>query len=85
MEIYQKEYLRKIEDEYKKLDYFAWRNGSYMVSAIQVALNPKKIKYPEQPYYMQQEEKDEIPQELQAEIQAKKFEEWANTFNKRFQ
>jgi len=85
MEIYQKEYLERIKDEYNKIDYTAWKHGEYIVAAIQTALIPKKAKYPKQPFGMQQEEKEKIPQKLQAEIQARKFEEWASVFNQRFQ
>jgi len=85
MEIYQKEYLERIKDEYKKIDCIAWRHGFYIVPAVQAALSPKKVKYPEQPLSLKYEEKEKIPQELQAEIQARKFEEWANAFNKKFQ
>lgn len=84
MEMYQKEYRESIEEEFEKLDYSAWMYGQYMISAIQVALNPKKVKYPKHPYGIQQE-KTQLPKELQSEIQARKFEEWASVFNKKFE
>lgn len=85
MDMYQNEYLKSIETEYEKIDYIAWIHGEYMISAIQAALIPKKVKYPDEPYSIQQKNKNQIPQELQAEIQSRKFEEWANVFNKKFQ
>lgn len=85
MEIYQKEYIKGIESEYDKMNYSGWIHGQYMVSAIQTALSPKKCKYPNKPYCSKQEEENQIPQELKAEIQARKFEEWASIYNKKFQ
>lgn len=80
MEIYQKEYLDGVKSRYEFADFQAWKIGQYMISAIQKALEPKKAKYPEQPYSM--ERSDEV--QASPEIQARKFEDWANAFNKKF-
>lgn len=80
MEIYQKEYLDGVKSKYDFADYQAWRIGTYMINSIQTALEPKKAKYPEQPYSMTKS--DEV--QAHPEIQARKFEDWANAFNKKF-
>lgn len=75
----QKEYLKSIEADYEKINYSAWLHGKYIISSIQMALNPKKAKYPENPFG-KEEETQQYP-----EIQARKFEDWASVFNKKFQ
>ena len=79
MEIYQKEYLDGVKSRYEFADFQAWKIGQYMIPAIQKALEPKKAKYPERPYSL---ENDEV--QMSPEIQARKFEDWANAFNKKF-
>jgi hypothetical protein len=81
MEIKQKEYLKSIEADYEKINYTAWTNGQYIISAIQKALDPKKAKYPDKPFGKE----DENTVQQNPEIQARKFEDWANVFNKKFQ
>jgi len=80
MEIYQKEYLAGIKSKYEFADFQAWKIGQYMVPAIQKALEPKKAKYPERPYSVEKSDEVQVP----PEIQARKFEDWANIFNKKF-
>jgi hypothetical protein len=80
MEIKQKEYLKAIEADYEKIDYTAWINGQYIISSIQTALDPKKAKYPDKPFG-----KEENIIQQHPEIQAKKFEDWANVYNKKFE
>jgi hypothetical protein len=50
MEMYQKDYIDKYEARYDEINYSAWLYGSYMIPAIQKALEPKKAKYPGKPY-----------------------------------
>lgn len=80
MEMYQKEYLDGIKSKYEFADFQAWKQGEYMIAAIQMALEPKKAKYPDKPYSMSKS--DEL--QTHPEIQARKFEDWANAFNKKF-
>ncbi len=81
MEIRQKEYVSEIKSKYDFADFQAWKNGEYIISAIQKALDPKKAKYPESPYSI---DKSETAQS-QPGIQARKFEDWANSFNRNFE
>ena len=81
MVIRQKEYLSEVKSRYDFADFQAWKHGEYMISAIQKALEPKKAKYPDSPHSMtKSEEVQTYP-----EIQARKFEDWANVFNKKFE
>lgn len=77
--IRRKEYIELLNDEYEKIEYAAWRHGQYVISAVQKALDPKKAKYPDRPFG-KNEETQQHP-----EIQARKFEDWANAFNKKFE
>lgn len=80
MEIYQKEYLDSVKSKYEFADFQAWKFGDYMISSIQKALEPKKAKYPDKPYSMKKS--NEV--QTHPEIQARRFEDWANTFNRNF-
>lgn len=61
----------------------AWLHGSYVRMAIASAFNPHKAPYPKDPYLSTQKVEGKGVKES-ASIQAKRFEEWANAFNKRF-
>lgn len=80
MDDYQADYNRRTKEKYELADFQAWRIGIYMINAIQTAFDPKKAKYPEQPYSMKKS--DEV--QTHPEIQARRFEDWANTFNRNF-
>ena len=77
---YQSDYIRRIEDDYKRMDFAAWKHGEYMISAIAAALSPKKVKYPKCPHSV--DSNDEAQQNIT--VQARKFEDWANVWNKNF-
>lgn len=47
--IYQDEYNRRMKEQAEWIDYAAWRNGMYIVNAVQTALIPKKVKYASKP------------------------------------
>lgn len=81
MGIRQKEYLSEVKSRYNFADFQAWKQGEYMISAIQKALDPKKAKYPDTPYSMNKSEEVQT----HPEIQARKFEDWANSFNRNFE
>jgi hypothetical protein len=59
MEMYQDNYVKQTKDEYDKINYSAWMHGQYIIPAIQVALDPKKAKYPKKPYNNQSEVDEE--------------------------
>lgn len=81
MESYQKEYIRNIEEDYKRMDFVAWKQGDYNMIAIVAALSPKKVKYPKHPHSI---ENPEEPQQ-NVTVQAQKFDDWANAWNKGFE
>jgi hypothetical protein len=55
MEMYQANHIRRNKDEYDKINYTAWLQGSYIVRAVQTALYGKKAKYPDKPYSKSEE------------------------------
>lgn len=71
--VYQDVYNQKIKEQAELIDFTAWRNGMYIVAAVQAALMPKKVKYPEAP--LSQKVKQE---QLSAE---EEFILWAAEFN----
>lgn len=71
--MYQDAMRDNIEQQQKIMDYQAWLNGSYIVSAIQVALSPRKCKYPNEPY--------STKKKLSGEEQ---FLDWIEVFNAGF-
>lgn len=74
--LYQKDYEDKQKDEYKKIDYEAWKNGFYVMNAISVFFNSRN-KYPKKPV-----EWEEHENEVDAsEIDAMKFGAFAIAFN----
>jgi hypothetical protein len=81
MDDYQHDYIRKTEEDYKRIDFAAWKQGEYTISAIAVALSPKKAKYPKHPHSF--DSNDEPQQNVT--IQARKFEDWANVWNKNYE
>lgn len=76
---FQDAYNQKMQDEADKINYSCWLMGQYMVCAIQKALEPKKSKYPDQPFGMQGNNGDE-----DSDISAIKFGEFADAFNHAF-
>lgn len=70
--------MDRIQKDYEKINYAGWVHGQYIIPAIQVALNPKKSKYPDKPH-SNKEDTQQFP-----EIQSRKFEDWANAWNKKF-
>lgn len=75
MAIYQDEFIKKENEKYKLIDYSSWLSGSYIVNAIQTALNPKKVKYISKP---QSECKKQEPIS-----ESEKFKLWVAAFNKK--
>lgn len=86
MDIYQEAYLQKRKEEFNQIDVMAWLNGKYMVAAISSCFS-KKSKYPELPQYSSKniEKNEGISDELKDEIAAKKFEAFAEKFNKKLE
>lgn len=76
MAIYQKEYIKSKEEEYKFADYRAWLEGAYILRSVQSALSPKKIKYFEKPFGTQEEE---------ALSEEEKFLLWVEAYNQKFE
>lgn len=81
MEIRQKEYVAEIKSKYEFADFQAWKNGEYIISAIAVALSPKKAKYPKHPHSLDGD--NDTQQNIT--VQAQRFEDWANAWNKGFE
>lgn len=54
MEIYQNEYIKKIQTEYERINYTAWLHGIYVRDAVNNVLRGYKAKYPRKPYSNQQ-------------------------------
>lgn len=85
MDIYQEAYLQKKREEFEQIETMAWLNGRYVMSAVGACFS-KNAKYPELPQRNNNSEKNEgITDELRAEIAAKKFEAFAEVFNKKFE
>lgn len=85
MDIYQDVFIKNRKEEFEKIDYTAWLNGRYISEAIGSCFS-KKAKYPTQPYsYKNLEQNENISDDLRAEIAAKKFEAFAEVFNKKFE
>ena len=55
------------------IDFAAWRNGMYIVAAVQAALMPQKVKYPDKPLSKQAQQ-----EQLSGE---EEFVLWAAEFN----
>ncbi len=72
--------MEKHKRHIEELDSMAWLMGQYFISSIQKALDPKKAKYPEHPHGINNTEKTQNPI-----IAAKRFEDFVNVFNKKFQ
>lgn len=73
---FQELYERNLKNEYDMIDYMAWRNGLYVVSAIAEVID-SKYKYPEKPLSI----KKEYENKTEDEISAIKFGEFASMFN----
>ncbi len=71
--IYQEAYCQEAELH----DYSAWLNGYYVMCAIQAAMLPKKVKYPQFPITKQSRE-----EEMSGED---KFKLWIAKYNQRFE
>lgn len=85
MDIYQKAYIQKKKEEFEQIETMAWLNGRYVMSAVGACFS-KNAKYPELPQRNNNSEKTEgISDDLRAEIAAKKFEAFAEVFNKKFE
>lgn len=85
MDIYQEVFINERKDDFNKIDYASWFQGRYFMEAVNSCFN-KKAKYPTQPYsYKNLEQDGNVSNELRAEIAAKKFEAFAEVFNKKFE
>lgn len=72
----------------KKMDYdahMAWLNGNYVRIAIASAFNPQKVPYPKDPAFKPVANTGNDGVKESAEIQALRFREWAEVFNKKFE
>lgn len=76
LEIFQDVYNDRIKEQAELIDYTAWRNGMYVLNAVQAALIPKKVKYPDKPYSRQSR-----PEELSPE---EEFKLWVAAYNQKF-
>lgn len=72
--MYRKDYIEKLEAEYKKIEYTAWINGQYIMCAIGASMD-RKNKYPENPFLEEKTEEDI------SKVNAMKFEAYAIAFN----
>lgn len=85
MDIYQDVFIKNRKEEYDRIDYTSWLQGRYLMQAVGACFS-KKSQYPTQPYsYKNIEQNENISDELRAEIAAKKFEAYAEVFNKKFE
>lgn len=79
LNVYQKEYERKMQNEADMTDYSAWLNGKYIKSAIAVFVN-KQNKYPDKPFH--ELNKTDINQDASPDKQAAiNFGNWAMAYN----
>lgn len=79
LDVYQKEYERRKQDEADMMDYSAWLNGKYIKSAIAVFIN-KQNEYPAKPFH--ELNKTDINQDVSPDKQAAiNFGNWAMAFN----
>lgn len=65
-----------------------WLNGMYMISAIQNAMNPRRAKYPKEPFPLNtsvSEERKELAQEQNERKVTDYFMTFMEQFNKRFE
>lgn len=72
--------MQKQKQRQDELNTLAWLSGQYFISSIQVAFDPKKAKYPKQPFGQQTEEKSQNPV-----VASRRFEDWAAAWNKKFE
>lgn len=79
LNVYQKEYERKKQEEVDMMDYSAWLHGLYVKSAISVFIS-KQNQYPENPLHKEDitDEQKNISLDKQAALD---FENWAMSFN----
>lgn len=79
LDVYQKEYERRKQDEVDMMDYSAWLNGKYIKSAIAVFIN-KQNEYPAKPFHELNEtdRNQDVSPDKQAAIN---FGNWAMAFN----
>lgn len=79
LNVYQKEYERKMQNEADMIDYSAWLHGLYVKSAISVFIN-KQNKYPAKPFH--ELDKMDINQDVSPDKQAAiNFGNWAMAYN----
>ena len=62
------------------MDFQAWRNGMYIINAIQTAIDPKKVKYPKSPI-SEEVEKNSVDS---PDIAAIRFNDFVEIMNKDF-
>ena len=72
--------MQKQKQRQDELNTLAWLSGQYFISSIQVAFDPKKAKYPKQPFGQKTEETAQNPT-----VAARRFEDFAEAFNKKFE
>lgn len=79
LNVYQKEYERKQQEEVDMMDYSAWLHGLYVKSAIAVFVN-KHNQYPEEPLYKANihDRQENVSADKRAALD---FENWAMAFN----
>lgn len=79
LNVYQKEYERKMQNEADMIDYSAWLHGLYVKSAISVFIN-KQNEYPAKPFH--ELNKTDINQDVSPDKQAAiNFGNWAMAYN----
>lgn len=79
LNVYQKEYERKTQNEADMIDYSAWLHGLYVKSAISVFIN-KQNEYPAKPFH--ELDKMDINQDVSPDKQAAiNFGNWAMAYN----
>ena len=79
LNVYQKEYELKKQNEADMMDYSAWLYGLYAKSAIEVFIN-KQNEYPAKPFH--ELDKTDINQDVSPDKQAAiNFGNWAMAYN----
>lgn len=79
LDVYQKEYEQKQQDEVDMIDYASWLNGMYVMEAISTLLS-KNNNYSEKPHHVLNKEEKQR-EESPTKTAAQDFANWALAFN----
>lgn len=79
LDVYQKEYEQRIQDEANMIDYVSWSNGMYVLEAAS-SLFSKNKDYPEKPRSVLDKE-EKMREENPTKAAAQDFGNWALAYN----